>query len=97
MSDRIRLDLNLPGLQDDLFNLDANEYRQVAKTFRKIRTMTWDEVYRDHGLRWEAVKNATGLYTIRLSRGSRALAIRDGDIMRFIAIHTDHDGAYGKK
>jgi hypothetical protein len=97
VSGRVLLDLNLPALQDDLFDLDANEYRQAAKTFRKIKAMTWDEVYRDHGLKWEAVKNSAGVYTIRLSRGSRALATRDGDTMRLIAIRPDHDGAYGKK
>jgi hypothetical protein len=97
MSGRVLLDLNLPALQDDLFDLEANEYRQVAKALKKIRTMTWDEVYRDHGLKWEAVKNSAGIYTLRLSRGSRALATRDGDTMRFIAIRADHDSAYGKK
>ena len=97
MSDRILIDLNLPALQDDLFNLEAGEYRQVAKVLKKIRTMTWDEVYRDHGLKWEAVKGTPGAYTIRLSRNSRALVARNGDVMRFLAIHADHDGAYGKK
>lgn len=97
MSGRVLLDLNLPALQDDLFDLDANEYRQVAKAFKKIRVMTWEKVYRDHGLKWEAVKNSPGMYTIRLSRGSRALVTRDGDTMRFIAIRLDHDSAYGKK
>jgi len=93
----ILIDLNLPALQDDLFNLEAGEYRQVAKVLKKIRTMTWDDVYRDHGLKWEAVKGIPGTYTIRLSRSSRALVARDGDMMRFLAIHADHDGAYGKK
>lgn len=97
MNGRVLLDLNLPALQDDLFELEANEYRQVAKTLKKLRAMTWDEVYRDHGLKWEAVKNSAGTYTLRLSRSSRALATRDGDVMRFIAIRSDHDSAYGKK
>ncbi len=97
MSGRILIDLNLPALQDDLFGLDASEYRQVAKALKKIRGMSWDEVYRDHGLKWEAVKGSAGLYTLRLSRSSRALAARDGDAMRFIAIRPGHDGAYGKK
>ena len=30
MSGRILIDLNLPALQDDLFNLEASEYRQVV-------------------------------------------------------------------
>ena len=59
--------------------------------------MTWDEVYRDHGLKWEGVKGATGLYSLRLSRSSRALATRDGNFLRFLAIRSDHDSAYGRK
>ena len=97
MSDRVLIDLNLPALQDDLFNLDANEYRRVAKTLKKIRGMGWEEIYRDHGLKWEAVKASPGTYTLRLSQGSRALVARDGDWMRFLAIRPDHDSAYGKK
>ncbi len=97
MSRGVLIDLNLPALQDDLFNLDANEYRRVAKSLKKIRAMTWDDVYRDHGLKWEAVKTSPGLYTLRLSQNSRALATRDGDWMRFLAIRPDHDSAYGKK
>ena len=50
--------------------------------------MTWDEVYRDHGLKWEGVKGATGLYSLRLSRSSRALATRDGNFLRFLAIRS---------
>ncbi|MEI6415484.1 MAG: hypothetical protein WCP34_14660 [Pseudomonadota bacterium] len=97
MINQVLIDLNLPALQDDLFELDGNEYRQVAKVLKKIKAMTWDEIYHDHGLKWEVVKNTTGIYTIRLSRGSRALVARDGNAMRFIAIRSDHDNAYGKK
>jgi hypothetical protein len=78
----ILIDLNLPALQDGFFSLEANECRQVAKVLRKLRTMTWNEVYRDHGLKWEAVKGTSGMYTIRLTHGSRALVARDGETMR---------------
>jgi hypothetical protein len=37
-----------------------------------MRAMTWDEVYRDHGLNREAVKSSAGMFTFRHSRGSRA-------------------------
>lgn len=97
MTGRALLDLNLPAFQDELFSLDAGEYRQIARTLRKLRAMTWNEIYRDHGLKWEAVKSMPGKYTLRLSRQSRAVARRDGDYLRFQAIHTDHDAAYGRK
>jgi hypothetical protein len=97
VSGKVLIDLNLPALQDDLFDLDPQEYRQVAKTLKKLRTMTWDEIYRDPGFKWERVKQRPGVCSLRLSRSSRALASREGDVMRFIAIHSDHDSAYGRK
>ena len=97
MTARILLDLNLPAFQDDLLALETMEVRLVLKTMRKLRALDWAAVYRDPGLKWEQVKGAPGRFTIRLSRSSRALVAREGDYMRFIALHTEHDGAYGKK
>ena len=97
MTARILLDLNLPAFKDDLLALVTMEVRLVLKTMRKLRALDWAAVYRDPGLKWEQVKGAPGRFTIRLSRSSRALVAREGDYMRFIALHTEHDGAYGKK
>jgi hypothetical protein len=97
MTGRVLLDLNFPAFQDDLLALDPGEVRLVLKTLRKVRCLDWETVYRDPGLKWEQVKGAPGRFSIRLSRASRALATRQGDYMRFIALHADHDGAYGKK
>lgn len=94
---RVLLDLNLPAFQADLFALEVIELKAVMKTLRKLRGLTWDGVYRDAGLKWEQVKQRESMFTIRLSRSSRALVRRDGAYVRFIALHTDHDGAYGKK
>lgn len=94
---RVLLDLNTPGFLDDLFELDAPEVKKVFKTLKKLRGLTWNEVFRDRGLNWEEVKSAPGKYTIRLSQSYRAVAIREGGWMRFAALHQDHDGAYGKK
>jgi hypothetical protein len=94
---KVLLDLNLPAFQDDLLALEPNEIRLVLKTLRKLRTLDWAAVYRDPGLKWEQIKGAPGKFTVRLSRSSRAVVQRDGDHVRFIALHTDHDGAYGKK
>jgi hypothetical protein len=97
VSGRVLLDLNLPEFQDDLLGLDPEDLRMVIRTLRKLRGLTWDGVYRDHGLKWEAIKGSPGRFTIRLSRRCRAVVRREDNFMRFMALHTDHDGAYGKK
>lgn len=50
------LDLNVPTFQKTLFELDAGEVKKVFKTFQKLQALTWNEVFRDHGLNWEQVK-----------------------------------------
>jgi hypothetical protein len=83
--------------QSELFDLDASEVKKAFKTFKKLRVITWNEVFRDHGLKWEESKSVPGKFTIRLSQSYRAVVIREGRYMRFQALHQDHDGAYGKK
>lgn len=97
MSPRVLLDLNLPAFQDDLLALEPNEIRMVFKTLRKVRALTWTAVHADAGLKWESIKGAPGRFTIRLSRASRAVVVREGDFMRFIALHSEHDQTYGRK
>jgi hypothetical protein len=91
------LDLNFPRFQEDLFKLDPSNHRPVFKTLRKLRGMDWQSVYRDRGLNWEKIKGSENDFTIRLSRQSRAVVRRDGRYLRFIALRTDHDKAYGKR
>jgi len=95
--DKVRLDLNFPEFQSELFDVDVSEIKKIFKTLKKIRGMTWNEVFRDHGLKWEEPKSVPGKYTIRLSQAYRAVVIRSEGFMRFQALHQDHDGAYGKK
>lgn len=97
LMEQVRLDLNYPAFQDELFKLDAGEFRMLARTFRKLRQMTWSDVVRDHGLKWEAIKGSEGKYSLRLSIQCRAIVRREGDFMRFQAIHIDHDATYGRK
>jgi hypothetical protein len=94
---KVKLDLNDPNFQSELFALDANEIRRVFKTLQKINTLTWSEVFTDHGLKWDAVKSLAGKYTIRLSQSYRAVATRDAAFMRLQSLHGDHDSTYGKK
>lgn len=98
MTGRVRLDLNFEEFQRHLFALDADELRQVVKAFRKLASLDWETLYRDNGLKWEAIKSSgKGLFSIRLSRQCRAVVTREGDFLCFLALHRDHDGAYGKK
>jgi len=98
-SDKVLLDLNNPVFQDDLFSLGKDDAVRVIGALRKIKKTSWPEVYKDRGLRWELVQSMTGqdgmrLYTVRISRGFRALVYRDGQFMRFLSLHPDHNSAY---
>lgn len=96
---RVRLDLNDPEFQDDLFGLTKEQQAGLLGTLRKLSRMTWDQVYRDPGLRWESITSrkerpGENLYSFRISKGFRALAFREGDWLRLISLHPDHDSAY---
>ena len=95
MTGCVRLDLNFHEFQERLFDLDAGELRQAVKTLRKVSRLTWQQVYSDQGLKWEELKSAKGRFTIRVTRQCRAVVSRDGEFMCFLALHFDHDSAYG--
>ena len=97
MTGHVRLDLNFEDFQRRLFELDPDELRQVIKTFRKLASMDWNAIYRDNGLKREAIKSSKGHYSIRLSKQCRAVVVRQGDFLCFLALHRDHDGTYAKK
>jgi hypothetical protein len=97
--DRILLDLNNPVFQETWFALERAEALAVLATLRKIRQMDWNQLYRDRGLRWEAILSRTGpagqrLYSLRVTRRVRAVGYRDGDFLRLLSLHPDHDPAY---
>ena len=96
---RIRLDLNDPEFQDDLFALTKEQQTNLLGTLRKFSQMSWDQVYRDAGLKWEVVVSRLGphgerLYSFRIGKGFRALAFRQGDSLKILSLHPDHDSAY---
>jgi hypothetical protein len=96
---RILLDLNNPAFQDTWFALERQEALAVLSTLRKIRQLEWDQLYRDKGLRWETILSRTGpngqrLYSLRITQRMRAVAYRDGNALRLLALHADHDSAY---
>jgi hypothetical protein len=99
----IRLDLNDPVFQENLLTLQKPERHAALDTLNKLRRMTWNQVYRNSGLKWEkimSVKPPTGIdtiYSLRITQARRATAYRDGEFIRFLTIAPDHDSAYGKK
>ena len=114
----VRLDLNNPVFQRQLFKLSKSEQplgpepveslqverleaegRNILNTLRKLANMTWQQVYIDHGIKWEAILSKKGpggekLYSFRIGSGFRGVAYRDGLWLRILSLHPDHDSAY---
>ena len=99
----IRLDLNNPVFQEHLFGLQKPERIAAIDTLRKIRQLSWGQLYRDKGLHWEkivSVKPPQGIdaiYSMRITQSRRCTAYRDGYLMRFLTVAPDHDSTYGRK
>jgi hypothetical protein len=88
-------DLNQAAFQSDLVDLEKAELLAFIKTFRKLQQLYWSQIYRDKGRRWEKISSLPGdLYSLRITKQCRALVKREGDVMRFISLHPDHDSAY---
>ena len=95
----IRLDLNNPEFQANLLALDKPQAWAVLQTLRLLQAMTWLQLQNSKGLRWELIQSRQGpqgerLYSLRVSRSCRAVAWREGDWLRFLSLHPDHDSAY---
>ena len=96
---RVLLDLNNPVFQADWFSLGRAEALAVLAAFRKIRLLDWEQLYRDPGLRWEAILSRSGpggqrIYSLRITQRVRAVAYRDGQFLRLLSLHSDHDSTY---
>ena len=100
---KVRLDLNGEIFQKTWLQLDKSERDRVTDTLKKLLQLTWDQLYRDPGLKWEKVSSIKppqgidAIFTLRITRARRATAYRQGDFVRFLTIEPDHDAAYGKK
>ena len=95
----IKIDLNHPVFQKDLFVLEKNEQVALIKALKKIHRLTWSELYSDHGLKWEVIlskqtKLGERIYSFRFSKKYRAVALREDDFLRLLTLHTDHDSTY---
>jgi len=98
-SSRVRLDLNSPEFQDVFFRLELSELKQVVGSLRRLGALDWNSLYRHTGFKWEALRhirtpNGAMAYSLRLSEKIRGIVYRDGDFLRFISLHPDHDSAY---
>jgi hypothetical protein len=95
----VRLDLNNPVFLRHLFALARDDQRQALTTLGKLFQMKWDQVFRDPGLKWEAIASRVGphggrLYSFRMGKALRAVAYRQDDWLRILSLHPDHDSAY---
>ena len=86
-----------PGSSRNSLPWTPRKSSKVFKAFKKLKALTWNEVFQDHGLKWEELKSVPGKYTIRLSQSYRAVVVREGAFMRLQTLHRDHDEAYGRK
>ena len=103
----VLLDLNYPKFLESLFALEKNDKIQLIKQLEKISKLSWAEAQRDPGLKWEKIHpvpialqrhlpddKTRALYSIRLTQSKRAVVLREGDYMRFLAMPKDHDSTY---
>ena len=95
----IKIDMNSPEFQEALFSLETIEQKALLTTLKKVRNMTWTQLYADKGLRWEAVISKTSksggrVYSFRFSRKYRATALRTADFLCLLGLYPDHDSAY---
>lgn len=95
----VQLDLNSPVFQRDLFALEKREQTVLLATLKRIRAMTWRQIYADPGLKWEAIHSRPGpngqrLYSFRIGQAFRGVAYREGAWLRLLSLHPDHDSAY---
>lgn len=96
---RIRLDLNSPEFQDVFFRLAATELKQVVASLGRLRALEWNALYQPTGFQWEHIEHVKGpggakVYSLRLSQKIRAIAYREGEYLRLVSLHPDHDSAY---
>lgn len=96
---KILIDMNYPGFQEDLFSLEKSDQRALLNTLSKVKKLTWKELYLDKGIRWELITSKkvapkTNLYSFRFSQKYRGTAYREDDYLVVIGLFVNHDGAY---
>ena len=95
----MKIDLNFPPFQQDLFSLDKTQLTAFVKSVKIINKMDLRQVQQSSGLKLEKIKNlktsnGKTLYSIRMTKSFRAVICIEDDFIRFISLHPDHDSAY---
>ena len=95
----MKVDLNFPLFQKDLFSLNKNELAAFFRTAKKLVKMDLTLIQQSSGLNLEKIRVMKGpagkpLYSIRVTRSFRAVLTIDNDYLRFVSLHPDHDSAY---
>ena len=98
----VKVDLSAPDLRESLKALEKLDRVNFESLVRKVQTLTWAQVYRNPGIKWEAVKQpltafpdgVDRMYSARFSRSRRVLAYRRDEYMIFLLIRKDHDATY---
>ena len=95
----MKIDLNFPPFQQDLFSLDKTQLTAFVKSVKKINKMDLRPVQKSSGLNLEKIKNlktsnGKTLYSIGMTKSFRAVICIEDDFIRFISLHPDHDSAY---
>ena len=95
----MKIDLNFPPFQNDLFYLNKSELSAFIRTAKKLVKMDLTQIQKSSGLNLEKIrvmKSPAGktLYSIRVTRSFRAVLTIDRDYLRFVSLHPDHDSAY---
>ena len=105
----VLVDANFSGFIDDLADIEPDEVDAVVETIKKLKLMTWDQIYKTssktsgekRGLNYEPLEQWTAsgkkIASIRVTAKCRARVCRDGQYVRFISLHPDHDSAYKQK
>ena len=97
----LKLDLNFQDFQKDLFKLEKKELYALIKTLRTLSRMDFNQIRQSSGLNLEQIKTmktrkGNPIYSLRITRSFRATLTIEGDYLRFISLHTNHDSAYKK-
>lgn len=70
---KVRLDLNNPVFQDNLLTLQKPERHAALDMLHKIRQLTWQQLHRDPGLKWERITSVRphqgidAIYSLRIT------------------------------
>ncbi len=97
----MKLDLNFPEFQKDLLALEKKEVLAVINTLKKLQKLSFEQLLKSPGLNLEKLKklktkDGIALYSIRITKKFRAVVTFQGDYIRFVSLHPNHDTAYSQ-